>query len=157
LSNYVFRWLAAHDRLDEARLSLARVRGVPVEEAKSHYIIAREIEEIKSSIEYERQVRAGWIDCFKPKNKTLYRTLLGMTLQSIQQLTGANYFFYYGATVFESVGLSDSFITQIILGAVNFFCTFGGMYVMERVSDPVRLSVERLISHWASSLDVADL
>jgi SP family sugar:H+ symporter-like MFS transporter len=157
LSNYVFRWLAAHDRLDEARLSLARVRGVPVEEAKSHYIIAREIEEIKSSIEYERQVRAGWIDCFKPKNKTLYRTLLGMTLQSIQQLTGANYFFYYGATVFESVGLSDSFITQIILGAVNFFCTFGGMYVMERVSGLIRLSVERPVSHWVSSLDVADL
>lgn len=59
---------------------------------------------------------------------------IGMALQSLQQLTGANYFFYYGATVFKSVGISDSFITQIILGAVNFFCTFGGLYVMERVS-----------------------
>ncbi|KAG5220089.1 hexose transporter hxt [Salix suchowensis] len=42
---------------------------------------------------------------------------------------GANYFFYYGATVFQSVGLADSFITQIILGAVNFVCTFGGLWV----------------------------
>jgi len=56
-----------------------------------------------------------------------------MSLQSLQQLTGANYFFYYGATVFTSVGISDSFVTQIILGSVNFVCTFGGLYVMEKV------------------------
>ena len=74
-----------------------------------------------------------------------------MTLQMFQQLTGANYFFYvsgvisnpgetvltdhtqYGATIFQSVGISDSFVTQIILGAVNFGCTFGGMYIMEKV------------------------
>lgn len=60
--------------------------------------------------------------------------IIGMALQSFQQLTGANYFFYYGATVFTSVGIDDSFVTQIILGAVNFVCTFGGLYVMERVS-----------------------
>jgi SP family sugar:H+ symporter-like MFS transporter len=41
---------------------------------------------------------------------------LGVTLQSVQQLTGVNVFFYYGATIFQSVGISDSFITQIILG-----------------------------------------
>ena len=50
-----------------------------------------------------------------------------------QQLTGANYFFYYGATIFQSVGIQDSFVTQIILGAVNFVCTFGGIYIMENV------------------------
>jgi hypothetical protein len=124
--------------MEEAQLSLARSRGIPKEEAKSHYIIIREVEEIKASVQYEKQIHGGWVDCFRPQNKTLYRTLLGMSLQSLQQLTGANYFFYYGATVFKAVGLSDSFVTQIILGAVNFVCTFGGMYVLERVSDPVR-------------------
>ena len=59
--------------------------------------------------------------------------ILGMALQSIQQLTGANYFFYYGATVFSSVGIVDPYVTQIILGAVNVVCTFGGLYVLERV------------------------
>lgn len=126
------RWLAAHDRMEEAQLSLARSHGIPKEEAKSHYVIIREVEEIKSSVQYEKQIHGGWIDCFRPHNKTLYRTLLGMSLQSLQQLTGANYFFYYGATVFKAVGLSDSFVTQIILGTVNFVCTFGGMYVLER-------------------------
>lgn len=65
----------------------------------------------------------------------------GMTLQMFQQLTGANYFFYYGATIFTSVGIQDSFVTQIILGAVNFVCTFGGIYVMERVSHITDFSV----------------
>ena len=40
----------------------------------------------------------------------------------------------YGATVFQSVGISDSFVTQIVLGAVNFVCTFGGLYIVEHVS-----------------------
>lgn len=31
------------------------------------------------------------------------------------------------------MGIQDSFVTQIILGAVNFGCTFVGMYVLERV------------------------
>lgn len=127
------RWLAARGRLDEAKISLARTRGLSPAEANDHYITRREVEEIQSSVEHEKASKGGWIDCFRPHNKTLYRTLLGMSLQSLQQLTGANYFFYYGATVFQAVGLSDSFVTQIILGAVNFVCTFGGMYIMERV------------------------
>ena len=57
-----------------------------------------------------------------------------MALQSIQQLTGANYFFYYGATIFQSVGIKDNFVTQTILGIVCFVSTSGGIYVMERVS-----------------------
>lgn len=114
-------------------MSLARARGLTASEANDHFIIRREVEEIKSSVEHENATKGGWIDCFRPHNKTLYRTLLGMSLQSLQQLTGANYFFYYGATVFQAVGLSDSFVTQIILGTVNFVCTFGGMYIMERV------------------------
>lgn len=63
-----------------------------------------------------------------------------MALQTFQQLTGANYFFYYGATIFTSVGIEDSFVTQIILGAVNFICTFGGLYVMEKVSSHFEVS-----------------
>lgn len=88
---------------------------------------------MKVNAEHEQHMQSGWLECFKPHNKTLYRTLLGMALQTFQQLTGANYFFYYGATVFQSVGIQDSFVTQIILGAVNFICTFFGLYVMEKV------------------------
>lgn len=146
------RWLASRGRLDEAQHALARARGVNSSETDASYYLRREAEEIRASVEYERSVRGGWLDCFRVENKTLYRTILGvyfpfgvsietdchlpragMSLQSLQQLTGANYFFYYGATIFASVGISDSFVTQIILGSVNFVCTFGGLYVMEKV------------------------
>jgi MFS transporter, SP family, sugar:H+ symporter len=32
-----------------------------------------------------------------------------MSLQSLQQLTGANYFFYYGTTIFTGVGIQNPF------------------------------------------------
>ena len=124
------RWLAAHGRLQEAERSIARVHGLK----SDHKLVQGVIGEIANRIEIERRLASGWISCFRPDNRTLYRTLLGMSLQSFQQLTGANYFFYYGATIFQSVGIQDSFVTQIILGAVNFLCTFGGLYIMERVS-----------------------
>jgi len=118
--------------MEEAHWSLARTRGLSKEEATTHALIQREAEEIRAGVEREEKFKGGWIDCFKPANKTLYRTLLGMTLQMFQQLTGVNSFLYYGSTIFKSVGIQDSFITQIILGAVNFLCTFLGLYVMEK-------------------------
>ncbi|KAI0919943.1 hypothetical protein AcW1_002933 [Taiwanofungus camphoratus] len=126
------RWLAAQGKMDQARRSLALSRGVPVSEAEDHHIISRELEEMKEAVEYEKNTKTGWWDCFTFERKQLYRTCLIATLQMFQQLTGANYFFYYGATVFKSVGISDSYVTQIILGAVNFGCTFIGLYIMER-------------------------
>jgi len=61
-----------------------------------------------------------------------YRLLLGIALQAIQQLTGANFFFYYGTTIFTATGLTNSYVTSIILGGVNFGCTFFGLYVVEK-------------------------
>ncbi|KAI0050085.1 general substrate transporter [Auriscalpium vulgare] len=126
------RWLAAHGHIAKAERAIAVTRGLPADAAASDYIIKREVEEIRASVEYERSVRKGWIDCFRPRHMILYRTLLGMTLQSLQQLTGANYFFYYGTTIFQSVGIADSFVTQIILGGVNFGCTFLGLWINNR-------------------------
>jgi SP family sugar:H+ symporter-like MFS transporter len=61
----------------------------------------------------------------------LYRILLGIALQSLQQLTGANFIFYYGTSIFNGIGLSNSYVTSIILGAVNFGMTLPGLYIVE--------------------------
>lgn len=74
----------------------------------------------------------SWFSSFNPKQKILYRTLLGFGLQMFQQLTGANYFFYYGASIFQSVGIENSYVTQIILGVVNSVCTLPGLWFIER-------------------------
>ncbi|GAA5999125.1 sugar porter family MFS transporter [Rhodotorula paludigena] len=134
------RWLMLHGRPQEAEKSLARIRGVKVED--NDYTVRQAMAEMEAAVVHEKNMnRFRWIDAFDPKDKILYRTLLLMTLQAGQQLTGANYFFYYGTTVFQAVGNVDSFVTQIIYGAVNFGCTFLGLYVMERFGRRIPLIV----------------
>jgi len=125
------RWLEAHGHSEKAKEAVFKLNGTKTEEQNE--AAARLYREIQHGVAAEaHRSKAGWLDCFRRENKTLYRTLLGMTLQSIQQLTGANYFFYYGATLFQGLGLVNPFVAQIILNGVNFFCTFGGLYIMER-------------------------
>jgi len=126
------RWLEAHGRTEEARAAVLRLNGTETKEAEE--AAERLYRDIKYGVAQEaKRAKAGWLDCFKTDNKTLYRTILGITLQAGQQLTGANYFFYYGASLFQGVvpGISP-FVAQIILNAVNFICTFLGLYVMEK-------------------------
>lgn len=125
------RWLATRGRLDEAYNALALVRGCSPKE--SNPWVEQEYADILAGIERDRHLgESKWIDCFKKADKTRYRTILGIVLQAGQQLTGANYFFYYGTQIFTSAGLSDQFVTQLILGGVNFACTFAGLYILER-------------------------
>ncbi|EJT97364.1 general substrate transporter [Dacryopinax primogenitus] len=120
------RWLIQRGRMEEALASIRRTHGDTPE-------VEADFEEMRQAVQAEQHTGSvSWSECFSRRNKTLYRTLLGMSLQSLQQLTGANYFFYYGATIMRAVGMQDSFITQIIFGAINFGCTFLGLYVMER-------------------------
>lgn len=95
------RWLAKKGRDEDARRSIARVRGVTgsssifgrtaseKEDAlKTRWdgLIDRELEEIRSTIEYESHLGTGsWGDCFSPKDKMLYRTLLGMFMMLISR------------------------------------------------------------------------
>jgi len=66
---------------------------------------------------------------------------LGLPLQFFQQWTGVNYFFYYGATVFEAAGIEDSIQVQLILGAVNVAMTIPGLYLIERLGRRLPLIV----------------
>jgi SP family sugar:H+ symporter-like MFS transporter len=61
--------------------------------------------------------------------RMFYRVALAMTLQMLQQLTGANYFFYYGTSVFAGVGIKNSYVTAMILGGVNVGATFFGVWL----------------------------
>ncbi|KAK8859046.1 hexose transporter [Apiospora arundinis] len=116
-------------RIDEARKTLMRVYGAPA----NHYAVHLQMEEIGSKLRAESKVKKGavreFLDMFKGP-RMAYRIALGMLLQMFQQLTGANYFFYYGTTIFQSVSIS-SFVTQMILNGINFSVTFIGLYLVE--------------------------
>ncbi|MCQ4987192.1 sugar porter family MFS transporter, partial [Anaerostipes caccae] len=75
---------------------------------------------------------ASWGELFTGKPAMFQRTMMGIMIQSLQQLTGDNYFFYYGTTIFKAVGLEDSFETAIVLGVVNFVSTFFSLYTVDR-------------------------
>ncbi|KAK0926560.1 hexose transporter hxt5 [Friedmanniomyces endolithicus] len=122
------RWDYRHGKIDAARTTIAKSYGV----SESHYEVQREMREIKEKFDAENAGggKHRWYEAFTGP-RMAYRTCLGVALQALQQLTGANFFFYYGTTVFAGIGLSDSFVTSIILGTINFAMTFPGLYVVE--------------------------
>ncbi|SGZ57542.1 CIC11C00000000932 [Sungouiella intermedia] len=124
------RFLIEKSRLDDAKLSIARSNKVSPEDPA----VYTEIQLIQAGIDREALAgNAGWKELITGKPKIFQRVIIGIVLQSIQQLTGNNYFFYYGTTIFKAVGMSDSFQTSIVLGIVNFASTFVGIYAIERM------------------------
>ncbi|KAL3961033.1 hypothetical protein ACCO45_006150 [Purpureocillium lilacinum] len=116
-------------RVERARATLCRVYGA----GENHWAVHTQIEEIESKLRAEDKIQQGpvaeFVGMFRAP-RMAYRIALGVALQMFQQLTGANYFFYYGTTIFKSVQI-DSFITQIILNTINFATTFLGLYIVE--------------------------
>ncbi|GKT55864.1 hexose transporter [Colletotrichum tofieldiae] len=115
--------------IERAKSTLCRVYGAP----ENHYSIHVQLEEIESKLRAESTIKGNAIQEFTGMFKAprmAYRIALGCGLQMFQQLTGANYFFYYGTTIFASVNI-NSFITQIILNVINFGTTFIGLYIVE--------------------------
>jgi SP family sugar:H+ symporter-like MFS transporter len=123
------RWEYRKGKVDSARATIALSYGVP----EDHEEVQREIREIKEKLDAERAGggKHPWYEIFTGP-RMLYRTLLGISLQALQQLTGANFYFYYGTTIFQSVGLPNSYVTAMILSGVNFGTTFPGLYIVEK-------------------------
>lgn len=118
-----------HGKVDEATKTMASVYGVP----ENHYSVQLELEEMRAKFEAETKMGNAfqeWIGMWKAP-KMAYRLAIGMGLQMFQQLTGANYFFYYGTVVFAGTGIKNSFVTQMILNGINFGVTFYGLYIVE--------------------------
>lgn len=88
------RWYVKTGKVDEARKALSRVRGQPMD---SEYI-KDEIAEIIANHEYETELTpnvtylSSWAACFsggiRNPGSNLRRTLLGITMQMMQQWTG---------------------------------------------------------------------
>ncbi|CCH58150.1 hypothetical protein TBLA_0A03510 [Henningerozyma blattae CBS 6284] len=123
------RYLVEVGKTEEARASLAKVNKC----AGDHPFIQQELDLIVSSVELEKTAGvASWSELIKGKPQMFQRTMIGILVQSLQQLTGDNYFFYYGTTVFTAVGMNDSFETSIVFGVVNLFSTFCSLFTVDR-------------------------
>lgn len=106
-----------------ARSTMSKFYGLD----EHHPMIENECDEIEK-VRQAVNVDQRWYETFTGP-RMLYRVALAMALQMLQQLTGANYFFYYGTTVFLGVGIENSYVTAMILGGVNVGSTFLGVYM----------------------------
>jgi SP family sugar:H+ symporter-like MFS transporter len=82
-----------HGRIDQAKRTMSRLYGIP----ENHRVIVHEVLEIQDQLDAEKGSKGGWhgwVEMFQAPRMP-YRIMLGMLLQAFQQLTGANYFFYY--------------------------------------------------------------
>ena len=94
------RFYVQKGKIEAATKSLASLRGQPED---SEYV-QQELAEIIANHEYELQVIpssgyfSSWANCFKgslwKSNSNLRRTILGTSLQMMQQWTGVNFIFY---------------------------------------------------------------
>ncbi|KAK3385861.1 general substrate transporter [Podospora didyma] len=133
------RYFVKKGNLARATDALSRLRGQPKE---SEYIQA-ELAEIVANEEYERQLIpsttwfGSWANCFKgsvfKSNSNLRKTILGTSLQMMQQWTGVNFIFYYSTPFLKTTGaITDPFLTSMIFTIINVFSTPISFWTVER-------------------------
>ncbi|KAL1297401.1 hypothetical protein AAFC00_004936 [Neodothiora populina] len=133
------RYFVKRGRVDAARNALCRLRGQPED---SEYIEA-ELSEIVANEEYERIAipssgwASSWLNCFKgslwQQKSAIRRTILGTSLQMMQQWTGVNFIFYYSTPFLKSTGaISNTFLISLIFTLVNVCSTPISFYTVEK-------------------------
>ncbi|KAI5954162.1 hypothetical protein CANMA_005001 [Candida margitis] len=123
------RHLVEKKRIEDARASIAKSNKLAIDDK----VVSLELQLIQAGIDREKLAGiASWKELITGKPAIFKRVLTGVALASLQQLTGNNYFFYFATTIFQAVGLQDSFQTSMILGCVNFLSTFVNIWAIER-------------------------
>ena len=119
------RFLVAAGRLDKAREVLA---------ALSHGRDAQaRVADIESTVMTSR--KPGLSDIINRATGKVHAIIwIGMGLAILQQLTGINVVFYYGATLWQAAGFSeeDALLVNVISGAVNISFTFVAIALVDK-------------------------
>jgi len=116
-----------HGQIEQASKTMSKLYGVP----GNHKVVVEELAEIREKHQEElRRKDQKWYELFTAP-RMAYKITVGVVLQALQQLTDANFFFYYGTVIFKSTDINNSYVTHMILGGVNFGTTFPGLYVVE--------------------------
>jgi len=116
------RWLYKRKGRQIAEDSLKRIRKIDN--------VTAELNAIADGIRDEGN-ELSIRDLLKSK-KLLKRLAIGMSMHSLQQLTGINPVFTYGGIIFESV-LGTGIISLLILSCVLMLSTFPGLFLFDRL------------------------
>ncbi|TQV99030.1 sugar porter (SP) family MFS transporter [Cordyceps javanica] len=133
------RYYIKKGMVQKAVASISRLRGQP----ESSEYVQSEVVEIVANEEYERALIpsttwfGSWANCFKgslwASKSNLRRTILGTSLQMMQQWTGVNFIFYFSATFLKSTGaVKNVFLTSMIFTIINVLSTPLSFWTVER-------------------------
>ncbi|PMD61445.1 general substrate transporter [Hyaloscypha bicolor E] len=121
------RYLIRMGRDEKAAKSLSRLRRLPIDNP----FLIDELADIKANYEHELSLGTSSYKDFLTWHTLGKRLMTGCLLQSLQQLTGINFIFYYGTSFFTNSGIQNPFVTTMITSAVNVASTFPGLYLVE--------------------------
>ncbi|KAH7110903.1 general substrate transporter [Dendryphion nanum] len=145
------RWLVHHDREQEARNVLSKLRDLPLE----HELIELEFLEIKAQSLFEKRSIAEKfphlseltaMNVFKLqfvaigalfKTKAMFKRVIVATVTMFfQQWTGINAVLYYAPQIFEQIGLTSnttSLLATGVVGIVMFIATIPTVLWIDRI------------------------
>lgn len=121
--------LVKKKNVESAKLSFAIMNGIPEGDDATNKFVEQTLQQ-----QHENQRQSNELGLFEfvtGEPKYGKRLLVGILVMTFQQLSGINYFFYYGTSLFEKANLRDPYLTSILLSSVNFVSTFGGIYLVE--------------------------
>ena len=124
------RYLLLKGRDAQAKKSMSTLTGHAADSVE----VEQECLDIQMALDVERELgKTSFIDCFRGgEAKNGLRTMTGIMIQGMQQLTGINFIFYYGTTFFQRSGISNPFIITIITNVVNVVMTIPGIMTIDR-------------------------
>jgi sugar porter (SP) family MFS transporter len=133
------RYFVKRGDVEKARAVLVRLRGQPADSK----LVEVELAEIVANAEVEARLvptntwYSSWAACFSgsvfDSSSNLRRTILGTSLQMMQQWTGVNFIFYYSTPFLQSTGaIDDAFLISMIFTIVNVCSTPISFYTVEK-------------------------
>lgn len=131
------RYLVAAGKLDEARDVLTSLSDEADANAK--------IKDIQSTLEKDRKPRLSDI-ISKHTGKVQPIIWVGLGLTTLQQFTGINVVFYYGATLWQAAGFTEenALLQNVISGSVNVLFTFVAIALVDKVGRKPLLKIGAL-------------
>ncbi len=131
------RYLVASGRIDEAKYVLNSVAGSIDTDAK--------IADIESTL--EKDTKPKFSDIISKYTGKIHPIVwVGFGLAVLQQFTGINVVFYYGATLWQAAGFTEenALLQNVISGSVNVLFTFVAIALVDKVGRKPLLMVGAL-------------
>ncbi|SNX85447.1 probable monosaccharide transporter [Melanopsichium pennsylvanicum] len=138
------RYCLKNGEVTRAREIMAAMRDVQLQpfngEPRGDKWMEAELAEMKEGIDEENRLFAGhsylgsYLVCFSTKNQMWKRTINGMMLQTLQQLNGQNFYYYYLPLLSSTLALPlNPFQIQFILGSASLLATVPALIAIEKL------------------------